>query len=486
MTAQTPRKLAPARSDASPADPPWARRRRGGVHLGVALALTSALALATVQQSLFAQPAETPSPSSTPASAPAAEPLDNLRPRVEEPRPGDRVRLVLRGGGGRGGNGGAAANRALEGVVDAVEQCCIVVDIAGVSTSFDRESISALAILGTVLDEYRTIRIQIRDDDVESLLALVRWLQDRELYAQALFELDNIQRVEPNNPDALRLRRVIREQKRLQDKRLQRDDPQPPRDAGGGPTDGERLPVEQRRSQIPLLTPEQVNLIKVYEIDLAEPPSVVIERDTVERLLERHAAHPLIPDTQRGRDAFHRLEDERILDIMFRVGARELYSEVRVLGQPQSMRRFRDTVHRGWIANRCATTECHGGYTSEGLVLASHRPNTDQTLYTNFLILDRYRTRTGQALIDWESPSRSLLMQMALPRTKALFPHPDVPGWKPALRSRESRRFRQAVEWIESMYRPRPDYPIEYEPPTRGDALDRDGATNDGSANPAR
>ena len=60
---------------------------------------------------------------------------------------------------------------------------------------------------------------------------------------------------------------------------------------------------------------------------------------------------------------------------------------------------------------------------------------------------------------------------MALSRSASLTPHPDVGrgpgsrGWRPVFRSTEDRRFQQAVDWIRSMYRPRPDYPIDYQPP---------------------
>jgi hypothetical protein len=71
----------------------------------------------------------------------------------------------------------------------------------------------------------------------------------------------------------------------------------------------------------------------------------------------------------------------------------------------------------------------------------------------------------GRPLIDYQNPGRSPLLQFGLPREDAITPHPDVVGWTPVFRSRDSRAFQRAVRWIQSMYRPRPDYPIEYTPP---------------------
>jgi hypothetical protein len=126
---------------------------------------------------------------------------------------------------------------------------------------------------------------------------------------------------------------------------------------------------------------------------------------------------------------------------------------------------FRDRVHSTWIVNTMATTRCHGGSASGRLQLFNRRPTAEQSVYTNFLILDRFVTSDGRKLIDYASPESSLLLQMALPRADSRNPHPEVPGWEPAFTNRESRRYKQAIEWIRLMYRPRPDYPIEYLPP---------------------
>ena len=94
----------------------------------------------------------------------------------------------------------------------------------------------------------------------------------------------------------------------------------------------------------------------------------------------------------------------------------------------------------------------------------------DEVLY--FLILDRYRLADGKPLIDYEEPAKSPLLQLALPREHSLNPHPAIPGeesrsdlWRPFFRSTDDRAFVRAVEWIKSMYRPRPEYPISYSPP---------------------
>ena len=105
-------------------------------------------------------------------------------------------------------------------------------------------------------------------------------------------------------------------------------------------------------------------------------------------------------------------------------------------------------------------------------MIAKGRPNSDAAVYTNFLILDRFQLSDGRSLIDYQDPAHSPLVQMGLPRENATTPHPKVPGasarsdlWKPVFESTDDKRFTDAMEWIKSMYRPRPQYPIPYEPP---------------------
>jgi len=172
-----------------------------------------------------------------------------------------------------------------------------------------------------------------------------------------------------------------------------------------------------------------------------------------------------MPATKVEREAFKHKPSAEILDMMFRVGARELYGQVEVIGNPESMRAFRDRVHSAWLINSAATTRCHGGKQGGRLLLTNRKPGSNESLYTNFLILERFRTREGDPLINYAQPERSVLLEMGLPRDEAIYPHPDVPGWRPVFLTREDRAYQRAVEWIRMMYQPRPAYPLEYTPP---------------------
>jgi hypothetical protein len=339
-----------------------------------------------------------------------------------------------------------------------------VLRIAGIDTPIRNTLIDRVEVLPPVLDRYRQMRSVIDDTDVDRLLLLAEWLRVRAEWDLALEEIDQVLAVSPGHPDGERMRLLVISQRELAHR--------PKTDRPGGEGAGPALPPDPQ-ANFPLLSPREINLIKVYEIDLKNPPRIVIPREVVDQLLQMYKGDRRVPQTPEEQAMLYRSSPTRVLDLMFRLRARELYERVQVVDQPRSMRLFRDDVHRTWIMNSCATARCHGGAEAGRLQLYTKRPNTEPTVYTNFIILDRYRLPDGTQLINYDEPADSPLLQMGLPREPSTHPHPLVPSldgrgdlWRPFFRSKDDFRFQQAVEWIKSMYRPRPDYPIDYRPPT--------------------
>lgn len=405
----------------------------------------------------------TPAPAAAPGPAPEPqEPPPNAPPSYGErvvddggAQPGDRVIVVF------------ADGHRVEGEFVRSEPAHVVVRIANVESPMARSELSAVIVLPSPAKQFRDMRATIKDSDVERRIDLAMWARDRGMLEQAMGEVQGVLKFEPQNGDALRLLKEIEQLIMLRDKAA-------PKNTGDDGDSGFK-PAAPRRptlGEFPLLNAEQVNTLKVLEVDLKNPPRILITRETIDRLLTKYADHPLIPAGREARDAFRALPPEKILETMFAVRARDLYTEVQVTGNPASMEKFRDQVHSAWLVNNCATTRCHGGSAAGRLLLTNRRPNADASVYTNFLILDRFKTSDGRPLINWGEPEKSVLLQMGLPRDDALTPHPEVKHWSPVFRSREERRFLQAVEWMKMMYRPRPEYPVEYAAP--GEAHDAD------------
>ena len=381
---------------------------------------------------------------------PAAEPAPAAAPTEPSGEPREAI-VVLRDG------------QRYAGLLISRDNEKVVLRIAGIDETIPTSQIDRVSVLAPVLERYRSMRSAIDDNDVDSLLRLVEWLRARGQWDAALTELDHILKVQPDHYDAKRMRTLVLSQKKLAES------------AGAGSKGHGARPkpaAAPAAEEFPLLAEHDINLIKVYEVDLSDPPRMLIDRRTVDRLLQEHKGDPALPATQDGREALYRGSPARVLELMFKVQARNLYGDVQVVDQPRSMRMFRDDVHRSWLINSCATARCHGGTEAGRLMLCNKRPGSEATVYTNFLILDRFRLADGRALVNYEEPAKSPLLQLGLPREGSLAQHPTVPAqeghgdlWRPVFRSADDRRFQEAVEWIRSMYRPRPEYPIQYTPP---------------------
>jgi hypothetical protein len=345
----------------------------------------------------------------------------------------------------------------------------IVLRIAGIKTTFKREAIDRLRVLPPIDERYRQTRAAIEDNDAEQLLRLADWLIERRRYELAGTELEALAKRQPQNQAVLRKRDMVRRFMELRDRA--RPEARP---AGASPKAAPEpapLPAGSMES-FPYLNEASISLMKVYEIDLARSPRVVIPPEAITALLERYADHPAMPTTREGKDALFRRNPVEVLDLMFRVRARDLYPMVKVIDQPEPVRAFRDDVLRGWLLNACAANSCHGGLEAGRLVLSNRAPGSDATVYTNLLILDRFRLQNGQALINWEEPARSPLLQMGLERDESIHRHPPVlrgagegrDAWRSAFRNADDPRFQATIAWIKQMYRPRSEYPVEYTP----------------------
>ena len=378
-------------------------------------------------------------------------------PDATPPAPGDDILITF------------ASGQRTEGVLVSSEPGLFIVRIGGLDVRLRPSDLSSIVRLPSVEERFEQLRGVAPIEDVSALLALSSWAESRGLLTRALGVVEEALDLEPQNGDALRAKATLERQIEL--KRLQRITAANATEEADEAEKEFSIPVRELViRQFPMLTPEQINLMKVMEVDLKDPPRILISLETIEALIRTHGDHPSMPVTRAERDAFRHAPAAEILDMIFRVGARELYSQVRVIGHPTSMREFRDRVNAAWLTNAMATTRCHGGTAGGRLQLQNRKPSSPESFYTNFLILDRFVTRDGEELINYARPERSVLLEMGLPRGDAIYPHPEVPGWRPLFRSRDDRAYQRTVEWIRKMYQPRPMYPVEYTPP--GEAVE--------------
>jgi hypothetical protein len=351
-----------------------------------------------------------------------------------------------------------------------------IIRIAGIKTPFKADEVARYQVLPPVLERFKELRKAVDDLDVDQMLRLTEWLTERGQLDLALQELDGLLKRVPESATALRARQQLLMRIELRDKARTRPvEGAPPAEPEEPPAkDGPEPRANGGFEAFPYLGPDDINLMKVYEIDLAKPPRLEVPREVIDALLEKHSGHPVLPVSQEGRDAIHRMPAREQLSLLFRVRARELYPKVKVIDQPESMRLFRDSVQRTWLIPSCATNACHGGTDAGRLILSNRRPGMDAPMYTNFYILQNFKLADTTPLIDFANPEKSPLIQMGMPREDVQHRHPPVvrtiPGggsrdeWRPIFRSADDKRIAETVAWIKALYRPRPDYGITYTP----------------------
>lgn len=390
----------------------------------------------------------TPPPPAAAGPQPSRDDTREAAPE-EQVEPGEEVEVTMRDG------------RRIGGLFVSKNPQQITLSISGIATPFPLESVERWRVLPGVDVRYSELRAAIEDDDTEQLLQLAEWLRSRGRLDLALWELDHVMELEPTNARAQELRTwVLEQQKVVEARRAAR--------AGQGKPD-------ETDPGFPLLDEAQINLIRVFEVDTKNPPRMIVPRAAVVKFLDTYAGRTAegkgtVPATPEGRELFLRQRPADLLGWFFALRARELYGMVQVLDNPPSMRIFRDEINRSWLTNSCATNKCHGGEAAGRLMLSNKKSGSDASAYTNFLILDRFKSSDGLGLIDYPEPARSPLLEMGLPHDQAIFKHPQVDSmsqgrWRPVFRDRNDEKFLRAVEWIRGMYPQRTGYPIDYSPP---------------------
>jgi hypothetical protein len=394
-----------------------------------------------------------------------------------DPAPDQRGRVVLSDG------------TMHEGVVleDSFDRVTIAIE--GVPTRFERRIVDHVELFPTFDELYAALKAAIAPSMHTRRLELCQWLIDQGRFDLAEVELLALRDDKPDTEGLSRLLRLVQAQLALNaadDDTADDASTSPDDESSGAPGSGDdapRGPVHPN-DLLPteLLSQEDVNLIRVYEIDFDKPPVVEVPADTIRSLLTAYGSHDAIPASSAQRNQIFQWDSIDVVRLMFDVRARDLYSQIKVVTEPHALNLFRQRVHNAWLIPNCATSRCHGGVSAGRLFLHSRNYKNERVRYTNLLILNRLELDPSKPLINFEEPVNSLIIQHALPITEARFPHPDVPGWKPVFSRGNTEMLDDTLDWLRAMHPAHMNYPIEYEPPK---LLTRDPQLGIPGANPA-
>ncbi len=372
--------------------------------------------------------------------------------RLVDPEPGQTGVVFLANG------------QARDGIILEDHFEYVLMEIEGVRARISRPNVDHVVLEPTFAERYAKFKESLLPGQTRRHLALCQWLVDNKKWNLAKAELDELL-VREDNFDARTLLVVVDAQLKLQaggfkstNKENADEDSNDSKNTTGPVTAADLMPKQ-------LVTSDDVNIMRIYEIDFNDPPRMSISPDTIRTLIERYGTSNLMPASQTERTALFRAEEIELAKLMFRLQARELYPQINVLSEPPALNEFRLRVHDAWLINNCTTSRCHGGLDAGRLFLHRRNYKDERVRYTNLLILERLELDPEWPLINYDEPLMSLIIQHALPKHAARKPHPDVPGWTPVFTRGNRRTLETSLQWIQSMYQPRPDYPVDYDPP---------------------
>lgn len=341
-------------------------------------------------------------------------------------------------------------------------------EIAGIRNRMPRDAVVQVTLEPSFEERYARFKEAIKPNEIDKRLTFARWLVAEKRYGLAAEELRALTR-EIDLPEGRELLRQVEAHLAMERATAaRRGEP----DASDRSRTGARAQPEPRRSGpvhlrevLPsrLVSPDDVNIIRVYEIDLAKPPRVEIPPDVIRDLLTRYGSSSLVPAGGEERNRMFSWDSTRLMKLIFDLKARDLYPRVRVASEPWTLNLFRTKVHDAWLIPNCSTSQCHGGIDAGRFFLHRRNSKDERVRYTNLLIL--LRLKLDQPLVNFEDPESSLIVQYAMPRDEARYPHPDVKGWKPVFTGSARQLKAETLRWIRGMYKPRPEYPVDYEPP---------------------
>lgn len=310
-------------------------------------------------------------------------------------------------------------------------------DSAGIEIA--KANVSKTTYFKSIEEEYEFRSAQIDPSDAPGHLAVARWAINNDQPELARKSAQAALKADPASADAKAMLQTLDEMDA------------PPKTEG---EDGDGPKATKMR----LVTPEEVNRIRQVEWnDRDEDVRVRIDPKVKTSYLARLKG--MTPQQ------FNRLPVPRQGREILKHGTEKMREGVHLLTDPASMLEYRRNVQKIVLAG-CATTGCHDSKSTTTFKLYTDK--SDEADYTNFLILQKYRTTiddTERLMIDRDQPGDSLLSEFILPPTAAETPHPEVEGLKPVVKNLSDPRYEIVSDWIYSLPAVQPDYRVDLTQP---------------------
>lgn len=243
----------------------------------------------------------------------------------------------------------------------------------------------------------------------------------------------------------------------------------------GAPADDEERPREGGFPPPPLVSPRDIQRLRINELKLSGPPEKVRVRlgdrgqkvDLARRVMQQLESRPEA-DPQLLR-VLARGEPHEKLQAIVKATGTQYADEIEIQSDPEVFALFKQQIAPR-IMRGCARSGCHGGSDAQVFRFPAVSASNDATVYTLFAMLNELKPSSG-ALLDRTAPDQSRLLTYMLPVADNPAPHPAAADRKvkymPLLKGRNDPQAALIESWIASLRRPRPDYALEYQLPVR-------------------
>jgi hypothetical protein len=341
-----------------------------------------------------------------------------------------------------------------------------------------RAEVSAITYTGDTQEVMEQRLSELKPEDMGARLKIGREAFRGGYYDLARKTANEVLDKDPNSREAVDLLNDVRRQMLLEARRAANEAAATTGQVPSVPA-GDPAPAALPKAY---LTDEEINLIKQAELQPSDAGRVRVRLEN--NVARRYMALPQADPKFWNGDDF-----DRAL-IIIRSGDMRLRKDVTIVGDPGSIRDYRQNIQRLVLAG-CATSSCHGSFAGgENFVLYPINDN-EAAAYTNFLILASYHKKgpgddsavfggasSMRKMIDRLNPSRSLLLQYGLPVQNALSPHPTVTPFRFTFANETDPQFRRVQAWIAgSLSAQEPIYPVTYTLPKPQPATTRSATT---------
>ncbi|HEY7117054.1 MAG TPA: hypothetical protein VH475_10730 [Tepidisphaeraceae bacterium] len=371
--------------------------------------------------------------------------------------------------------------RTLEGDIEEKPDV-VTVSMHGIRTNIDRDQLAGqVEYFDNVQDRYQAkLKALPRNAAAADHLALARWCYDVKLYDQALEQIEEARKVDPNNAEAGTLEQTVISQRRIEKNRTggaaAAGTGTGAAPKNGGNTGANTAAAGDRGAPGRVLTADDINAIRQMEWreNDSVAPRAVVPADVRKRYIEMTA-------TPAAQFATYNQTQQAYIILSDAKTPPDMRKQIKLTTDPQALAEYRRVI-QPLILNNCATIGCHGGKNAGDFQLLTNNPEREDVAYTNFYILQNYiHDFNGQqySMIDRTYPDRSILAEFALAQDVADLRHPKLKGqtYKPMAVSKASPTYVTIVTGIKNLRANDPNYGINYKLPGGAKSkLDSDAA----------